>query len=232
MTTTTARRKPTQTARPKTSSRTKPRKPERDPAEYLDPLTLSRKEGWQAMVHAPKPQAPESLSLKAIRQLGGEARAEYDDQRRRWHGHMGIILSAECKSVLKQLDTIVQPHLDIPDPAGTPMIALSGLPGLGKTTITSYFGREITLQQIARYGPLTPSGDERQPVCRIGMTGKTGITEMNMAVCDYYAHPGTGSPSHFLRFALDCVTSCCTKILIVDDLHFLHGQYNKIAELS
>lgn len=234
MTTTPTRRTPTARTRSTDSSRTKSGKPERDPKEYLDPLTLSRKEGWKAMAEAPKPQPPESLSLKEIRKLDDGARAAYNEARRRWHGHMGIILSAECQSVLEQLDTFVQPHIDIDDPAGTPMVALSGLPGLGKTTITSYFGRSIHLQQIAQYGPLTPSGDERTPVCRIGLTGNTGIKELNIAASDYFAHPashGVSAPQH-LRNALDCVISCQTKLLIIDDLHFLHGRTSKITELS
>jgi hypothetical protein len=207
--------------------------PERDPREYLDSLTLSRKEGWRAMVEAPVPQRPEMLSARQIRRLSSAATAEYNDARRRWHAQMGTIVTSECQSVLEQLDDFVACNCQTGEDT-KPLVALSGLPGLGKSTVARLFGKRFHQDQIARYGPLSRTGDERWPVCRIGMTGSTGIKEFNTAVCDFYAHPGIrrANTHQLLNRALDCITSCDTRLLIIDDLHFLHGRYNRVAELS
>ena len=72
----------------------------RNPREYLDNLTLARKEGWRDMVDAPTLDRPEALSHKQLRHLGAAAREDYNDQRRRWHAQMGTVMTAECQSVL------------------------------------------------------------------------------------------------------------------------------------
>jgi hypothetical protein len=205
----------------------------RDPGEYLDNLSLSRKEGWRHLVQAPAPQRPELLSLKQLRRLGREVTAEYNVRRTRWHAQMGTVMTAECRSVLEQLQDFVACNC-LTGADAKPLIALSGLPGLGKSTIARVFATQFHREQIDRFGSFTRAGDERWPVCRIGMTGSTGIREFNAALCDFYAHPGVrrATASQLLRRALDDVSSCETRLLIIDDLHFLHGRYDRITELS
>jgi hypothetical protein len=55
------------------------------------------------------------------------------------------------------------------------------------------------------------------------MTGNTGMKEFNRGLLGFYNHAGTkrGTAAQFADRALDCVLSCETKLLIVDDLHFL-----------
>lgn len=50
----------------------------------------------------------------------------------------------------------------------------------------------------------------------------------------FYAHPGTarGNAAHFAHCALDCVLTCETKLLIVDDLHFLRWRNSVGVEIS
>lgn len=205
----------------------------RDPRAYLDNLSLSRKEGWLAMVEAPALERPELLSPKQLRHLNREAATEYNRERIRWHAQMGIVMTAECQSVLEQLDDFVTCNC-LTGADAKPLIALSGLPGLGKSTVARVFAKQLHLDQIERYGSYTEAGDERWPVCRIGMTGSTGIREFNAALCDFYAHPGIyrATAAQLLRRALDDVSSCETRLLIIDDLHFLHGRSERISELS
>jgi hypothetical protein len=71
-------------------------------------------------------------------------------------------------------------------------------------------------------------------VCRIGMRGNTSMKDFNAALCEFYAHPGShrGTAEQLGRRALDCVQSCETRLLIIDDLHFLHWQRNGGVEIS
>lgn len=96
------------------------------------------------------------------------------------------------------------------------------------------FGKRLHQRLIERYGATTRAGDERWPVCRIGMTASTGTREFNAALCDFYAHPGgaRASAQQLLRYALDDVSSCETRLLIIDDLHFLRGRHERMTDLS
>jgi hypothetical protein len=185
------------------------------------------------MVEAPALQRPEALSAKQLGRLGAAKTDEYNQQRRRWHAQMGTVITAECQSVLVQLEDFVACNCQTGDDT-KPLIALSGLPGLGKSTVSRVFGKRLHREYIERYGPRTRAGDERWPVCRIGMTASTGTREFNAALCDFYAHPGVqrASAQQLLRCALDDVSSCETRLLIIDDLHFLRGRPERMTELS
>jgi hypothetical protein len=77
-------------------------------------------------------------------------------------------------------------------------------------------------------------GNERWPVCRVGLTGNTGMVEFNRAMLSFFAHPGVsrGNAAHFAHRALDCVLACQTKLLVVDDLHFLRWRNTAGVEIS
>ncbi|QZY47029.1 ATP-binding protein [Mycolicibacterium austroafricanum] len=216
-----------------TGARARSKPDPRNPREYLDNLTLARKEGWRAMVEAPPLDRPDLLSNKALRRLSASAAGDYNDQRRRWHAQMGTVMTAECQSVLEQLEDFVACNCQTGEDA-KPLIALSGLPGLGKSTVSRVFGKRVHRRHIERYGVTTRAGDERWPVCRIGMTASTGTREFNAALCDFYAHPGVSraSAQQLLRCALDDVSSCETRLLIIDDLHFLRGRHERMTDLS
>ncbi|WP_344641526.1 TniB family NTP-binding protein [Kitasatospora cystarginea] len=87
---------------------------------------------------------------------------------------------------------------------------------------------------IAENGRLTAAGHERWPVCRVGMTGDTGMKDFNWAMLEFFAHAGrnSGTANMFAYRALDCVISCETRLLIVDDLQFLRFRSQSGTELS
>ena len=113
-------------------------------------------------------------------------------------------------------------------------VAIDGYPGLGKTKAAEEFAKQFHQREIRRHGPYTRAGDERWPVCRIGMRGNTSMKDFNSALCDFYAHPGRnrGTTEQLGRQALDLVLSCETRLLIIDDLHFLHWQRYGGVEIS
>jgi hypothetical protein len=65
------------------------------------------------------------------------------------------------------------------------------------------------------------------------MSGNTGIKDFNRGMLGYYNHAGTrrGTAADFANRALDCVLSCETQLLIVDELHFLK-QATTSVEIS
>lgn len=203
------------------------------PASHLDNLTLARKEGWGDFVHAPARVRPELLSKSQIRGLGEGGADEYNRRRMEWHNNLGPFKTPMLASVHEALWDIVDCNeQDGQHAKGS--VAIDGYPGLGKSCAVEEFARKYHQREVARYGDFTRAGDERWPVCRVGLRGNTSMKDFNTALCDFYAHPGRRRATTTLlgKWALDCVLSCETRLLIVDDVHFLHWQQHGGIEIS
>ncbi|MCV7047249.1 AAA family ATPase [Mycobacterium frederiksbergense] len=189
-------------------------------------MTLSRKEGWRAYVQAPKRPRPEALTRTQIRRLGEAAADIYNQRRADWHNNL-LFRTPQLRAVHDNLWPLLDASTQDGHHAKT-AIALDGYPGLGKTLAVETFARQFHDREIRRHGEYTDAGDERWPVCRIGMRGNTSMKDFNAALCDFYAHPikRSGTTEQLGQQALDDVLSCETRLLIIDDLHFLHWQHH------
>lgn len=199
----------------------------------LDNLTLARKEGWQRFVNTAARIPPESLTRKELEKLSGEAYDDYDRQRREWHANLGPIKTPQLAALHEDLWDIVDSNLQDGDkPKGA--VAIDAFPGLGKTTSVLDFAKKFHRREIKEQGRQTDTGNERWPVCRVGLTGNTGMVDFNRAMLAFYAHPGSrnGKAADYAYRALDCVLSCETKMVIVDDLHFLRWRNTVGVEIS
>jgi hypothetical protein len=201
----------------------------------LDNLTLSRKEGWRDYVEAPKRVRPEELSRSQIRRLSDAAADTYNQRRGYWHNNIGPLRTPQLAALHEDLWDIMDSSTQDGNHAKG-AVAIDGYPGLGKTWAAEAFAKEFHKREIGRHGEFTAAGDERWPVCRIGMRGNTSMKDFNAALCDFYAHPGdrrgNKNINQLARKALDCVCSCETRLLIIDDLHFLHWQRSGGVEIS
>jgi hypothetical protein len=199
----------------------------------LDNLTFARKEGWRDAVEAPKRESPELLSTRQIRRLSDSATDIYNQHRTDWHNNLGPFKTPQLATLHDDLWDILDANAQDGNRAKG-AVALDGYPGLGKSCAVEEFGKQFHRREIQRHGPFTRAGDERWPVCRIGMRGNTSMKDFNAALCDFYAHPGRrGATTEQLgRWALDCVLNCETRLLIIDDLHFLHWQHRGGVEIS
>ena len=206
-----------------------------DPAledEYptgLDNLTLSRKEDWQRFIHAPARVRPEQLTTTDLHALDETALARYNRRRRDWHANLGPIKTPQLAELHEDLWDIVDSNVqDGAQAKGA--IAIDAFPGLGKTTAALAFAKQYHQREIATEGRFTPAGHERWPVCRVGLTGNTGMREFNRAMLEFFHHPGVtrGTAADFARRALDCVLTCHTRLLIIDDLHFLRWNQRSV----
>lgn len=199
----------------------------------LDNLTLARKEGWAAFVNAVPRQRPESLTRSAIRALGDAAANDYNLRRREWHANLGPLKTPQLAALHEDLWDILDSNLQDGDKAKG-AVAIDAAAGLGKTTAALAFGKDFHLREVAERGPRTAEGDERWPVCRVGLTGNTTMKDFNLAMLEFFAHPGVtrGTAAQYIRRALDCVLLCDVRLLIVDDLHFLRWRVSSGVEIS
>lgn len=185
---------------------------------------LCRKEGWFRHADAPPRAKPEHMSWGQLRALGENERERYDEQRRIWHANIGPLATPQLRSAHDSMWEIVDSNRQDSDHAKG-AIALDAYPGLGKTTTADAFGFAYHRALLARNGPATDGGDQHIPVCHIGLTSNTTMRTLNMMICDFYGHPATtGSAAIFAKRAVDCVLSCDTQLIIIDDVHFLNAR--------
>ncbi|MEU9014715.1 TniB family NTP-binding protein [Streptomyces sp. NPDC048479] len=205
-------------------------RPENPP---LDNLTLSRKEGLRALAEAPKREPPELLTLKQKADLGEAALVEYEQDRSVWHANLGPIGTPQLKALHEDLRDIIDSNQQDGDQAKG-AVAVDAFPGLGKTTAVLDFVLKYHRRVIEREGAFTASGHERWPVCRVGLTSNIGMKDFNRSLLEYFAHPGRkdGTATLFAQRALDCVLECETRILVIDDLHFLKWHDRNGTEVS
>lgn len=206
---------------------------EADLRSRLDHLTLSRKEGFGRLAEAPRRKRPERLSRRQLKQLGANALAEYNRDRRKWHANLGPLSTPQMKALHEDLWDIFDSNDQDSDKVKGG-IALDAFPGLGKTTAVLAFAKKVHRRIIEEEGKYTDEGHERWPVCRVGLTSNTGMRDFNRAILEYYGHPGRfrGTAAEFGYRALDSVLSTETKLLIVDDLHFLKWRNKNGIEVS
>ncbi|MGW0556540.1 AAA family ATPase [Streptomyces sp. NPDC002926] len=188
----------------------------------LDNLTLSRKEGFRQLAEAPKRIQPDLLTVAQLALLGDSARAVHNRLRRDWHANLGPIKTPQLIALQDDLWDIIDSNVQDGDKSKG-AVAVDAFPGLGKTTAVLHFAQKFHRREIAELGRLTRDGNERWPVCRIGLTSNIGMKDFNRSILDFFAHPARfrGTSAQFLQRALDCVLDCETRILIIDDLHFL-----------
>jgi hypothetical protein len=194
---------------------------------------MSRKEDFKAFAEAPRRQQPELLARASLMALDEQARADYNKRRRIWHANVGPINTPQLAELHEDLWDIVDSNLQDGDKAKG-AVAIDAFPGLGKTTSFLAFAREYHRREIEENGTCTEQRDERWPVCRVGLTGNTGMKDLNRSILEFFGHPGRGraTTSQLGQWALDCVVSCEVKLLALDDLHFLKWNQKNGIEVS
>jgi hypothetical protein len=183
----------------------------------LDNLTLSRKEGFRSVVESPPRQQPRTLTMRELDRLYPRQRAEYNRQRSIWHANFRTIKTTQLLELHEDIATVVDSNQQDGDKAKG-AIGIEAPAGVGKTSAVLDFAGQFHREIVTNMGRFTEAGNERWPVCRVGMTGNTGLRDFNRAMLAFYNHPGTrsGTAADFATRALDCVLSCETKLLIVD----------------
>lgn len=184
---------------------------------------LTTKEGWRTWVNAPERSKPTSLSLSKIRALGEKERYLYDEKRTVWHSNLGPYETTAVKEVTNQIDLIVNSNRQDGDKVRSSVV-LDASPGLGKTTLALRYASMFHKTQIAIHGDSTHDGHERVPVAYIRLTGKTTMRSLNEMMCNVYAHPVQTriNATNLGSRAATSARLCQTRLIIIDDVHFLN----------
>jgi hypothetical protein len=183
----------------------------------------SVRSGWFAMAEAPPRARPPLLAAGEMAALPAAERRRYDQARAVWHANLGPIRTPQVGAVFESLEEICGSNRQDGDKV-RPAAVLDALPGLGKTTAALAFGRWFHREQIEMHGPqVSDCGGtwQRIPVAYLGLTSHTTMRSLNVMLCRFYGLPERGNADLLAHRAAECVVNCKTRLVIVDDVHFL-----------
>jgi hypothetical protein len=192
------------------------------------------KAGWFAMAEAPPRTRPPLLSAEEIAALPPHGRRRYDQARAAWHANLGPIRTPQVDVVFDVLEEICGSNLQDGGKV-RPAAVLDALPGLGKTTAALAFGRWFHREQVEMHGPEVNAGDgswQRIPVAYLGLTSHTTMRSLNAMLCRFYGLPEHGNADVLAHRAAGCVMNCKTRLVIVDDVHFLDVSHRDGREVA
>jgi hypothetical protein len=183
------------------------------------------KDGWFAMVQAPARPRPRARAAAQIIGMPRRERLGYDHARAVWHANLGPIATPGVQAVFAELEEICGSNRHDGEKV-RPAAVLDALPGLGKTTAAMAFGRRYHRDQIELFGPRVTAGRgswQRIPVVYIGLTSNTTMRSLNSMLCRFFALPGAhrGTADALAHRAAEAVAASKTRLIIVDDVHFL-----------
>lgn len=185
----------------------------------------STKAGWFAMADTPPRGRPRSVTTGELAAITPPDRRVYDDARAAWHANIGPIRTPGVDALFETLEELVGANRQDGEKV-KPAVVLDALPGLGKTTAALSFGQAFHRAQIELYGPKVPTTGghwQRIPVVYLGLTSNTTMRSLNAMLCRFYGLPGAdrGTADWLATRAAECVANCKTRLVIVDDVHFL-----------
>jgi len=113
-------------------------------------------------------------------------------------------------------------------------VVIDAAPALGKTTIATRYARDLHRKLLRRHGPRTPEGHQRLPVVYLPLSAGTTLKGLNQKLLRFYGHPAAtkATRAELGALAVDCVQSCHTQLIIVDDLHFIDFKHRHGHEVS
>ncbi len=194
---------------------------------------LSRKAGWDRFVNtAPRADFP-TLSLAEMSALTQEAAQDYAEARNVWNANPPTVRTQQLSAAYQVMDDVMASgRRDADKLRGS--VVIDAEPHLGKTTIATRYARDFHRRVYRRHGPLTAEGHQRLPVAFLPLTAGVTLKGLNQKLLEFYGHPAArrGSRTELTSLAIDCVASCDTRMIVIDDLHFVDFAGRHGTEVS
>ncbi|WP_334138337.1 ATP-binding protein [Corynebacterium variabile] len=192
----------------------------RDNPQRID--NFGTKQGWDHFVHAAPREPLPRLTRPELRALDEEAFEDYNDARMLWHANPSIIKTPQVLHVFDVIDQVMASNgRDSDRVRGS--VVIDAEAGVGKTTAAIQYARQFHRKTERRHGVLTPEGHQRLPVAFVQLKDVVTLKALNRAILNFYGHPAAtrSNTSQLGDLAVDCVLSCRTQMIVLDDLHFI-----------
>ena len=189
------------------------------------PYVLADKVGWDTFVNTGARDPLTVLSRREMAELSEEALEDYNAARQVWHANPAAVRTSQVAAAYSVIDQVMAGnHRDGDRLRGA--VAIDSEPGLGKTTIATRYGRDFHRRMYRRYGPTTSEGSQRLPVAFVPLQSATTLKDLNKQILRFYRHPAGSrdTKADLVALVVDSVTTAETRLIIIDDLHFV--DYN------
>ncbi len=191
-------------------------------------LGPSTYEWWQHLAVRQPPARPERRTLRQLRAMDPKQLRAYHRARLDWHEAI-VLRTPQVAAAYEQLDDL----LDVNQGDLTRVrsaAAIDAPPSLGKSTTTDTYGLRFHREQIEEFGPYVGDNEDvmRIPVCRVTLTGDVTIKGLHQQLLHFYANParrentGRMLARDLAAAASEAVRRHETRLIIIDDIHFLH----------
>lgn len=197
------------------------------------PYRLASKAGWFGYVDAQKRDPLPRLDRAALNRLGVEELDDYNECRRTWNSNLPTIRTQQMDHAFSIIDQVMASNRRDGDRLKGG-VAVDSPPGLGKTTIVASYGKDFHRRQIRRYGARTEDGNQRIPVVFVSLTANTTLKALNARIVQFFGHPAIDkvTSAKLASLAVDMVLSCGSRVIVIDDLHFVDFRHRAGTEIS
>ena len=194
---------------------------------------LSRKQGWNAFVSSGPRADFAVLTRPEMNGLSPEDLEDYNEARMVWNANLPTVKTAQLSAAYGVIDQVMASGRRDGDRLRGSVV-IDAEPGLGKTTIATRYARDFHRAVYRREGPKTPEGHQRLPVAFVPLSAGITLKGLNQQILRFYGHPAVdrASTSKLAALAVDCVNSCQTRLIVVDDLHFIDFRHRHGTEVS
>jgi hypothetical protein len=150
-----------------------------------------------------------------------------------WHANPAAVKTSQLTASFAVMDQVMASNRRDGDRLRGAVV-IDAAPALGKTTIATRYARDFHRATYRRYGPHTEAGHQRLPVAFIPLSAGITLKGLNQKTLSFYGHPGAdrASTSRLAALAVDCVSSCETQLIVIDDLHFIDFKHRHGMEVS
>ena len=194
---------------------------------------LATKQGWDAFVHT-APRTPlERLDRAQLARLSEDELEDYNDARAIWNANPPTVATAQLTRAYGIVDQVMASNRRDGDKLRGAVV-IDAAPALGKTTIATRYARDFHRKTIRRHGNRTPDGHQRLPVAYVPLNAGTTLKDLNLKLLRFYGHPAAhrATRGQLGALAVDCVASCQTQIVVIDDLHFIDFKHRNGQDVS
>jgi len=198
-----------------------------------DRFQLSHKAGWDAFANS-APRADLAVLTRAqMSRLGAQELEDYNEARMVWNANLPTVKTHQLTAAFAVIDQVMASNRRDADKLRGSVV-VDAVPGLGKTTIATRYAREFHRKTYRRHGPRTSAGHQRLPVAFVPLSAGMSLKGLNQKILAFYGHPAaySSSSTRLAALAVDCVSSCETQLVVIDDMHFIDFRHRNGQQVS
>lgn len=196
-------------------------------------FNLANKQGWKEFAESdPRTPVP-PLPTRGLRGLSDDELEDYNEARMVWNANPPTVKTAQLLAAFSIIKQVMSSNYRDGDKLRGSVV-IDAAPALGKTTIATRYAKDYHRRMVTKRSRRTAAGHVRVPVAFIPLDASVTLKGLNQKILSFYEHPAAehATTSRLASRAVDCVRSCETQLIVIDDLHFVDFKHRRGQEVS